>query len=133
MVGVVGIGVDLCDVERMRTVLERTPTFARRTFTDQELTDAGDGVTRASSLAARFAAKEAVMKAMGLGLGAFGFHDAQTHRLESGAPILVLSGAAADHARARGITHWHVSLSHERSMAVAMVIAESNPSDENGS
>ena len=68
-----GIGVDAVDIERFRTSLGRTPSMRGRLFTEQELADVAEQVDQVRSLAARFAAREAVMKAMGLGLGAFGF------------------------------------------------------------
>jgi holo-[acyl-carrier protein] synthase len=121
--GIVGIGVDAVDVARMRGVLERTPTFRER-FTDGERADAEQRNDPSERYAARFAAKEAVMKALGVGLGAFGFHDVETVLAESGAPSLVLRGPAKDLADAAGVTRWHLSLTHTATTAVAMVIAE---------
>jgi len=65
-----------------------------------------------------------VMKALGVGLGAFGFHDVWVERAESGAPSLVVSGKAADLATAAGVTVWHLSLTHSDHVAAAYVIAE---------
>jgi holo-[acyl-carrier protein] synthase len=121
---IIGIGVDVVDVARMRQVLERTPTFRER-FTDGERADAEQRNDPSERYAARFAAKEAVMKALGVGLGAFGFHDVETVLAESGAPSLVLRGEAQHLATAAGVNHWHVSLSHTGTTAIAMVIAES--------
>jgi holo-[acyl-carrier protein] synthase len=73
--------------------------------------------------AARFAAKEAVLKAMGVGLGACPFREIEVVRAESGAPSLALHGAAAELAASRGIASWHVSLTHTSTMAEALVIA----------
>ncbi|HAN35236.1 MAG TPA: holo-ACP synthase, partial [Acidimicrobiaceae bacterium] len=75
-----GIGVDAVDIERFRTSLGRTPSMRGRLFTEQELADVAEQVDQVRSLAARFAAREAVMKAMGLGLGAFGFHEVWVSR-----------------------------------------------------
>ena len=121
---IVGIGVDAVDVARMRTVLERTPTFRVRTFTEQEREYAEKMRDPTERYAVRFAAKEAVMKAMGLGLGAFGFYDCETVAAESGQPSLVLRGPALEHAHVRGITHWHLTLTHTAMTAIAMVVAE---------
>lgn len=121
---IIGIGVDVVDVPRMRQVLERTPSFRERTFTPGERADAEQRNDPTERYAARFAAKEAVMKSMGLGLGAFGFHEVETILAESGQPSLVLSGLAAELAEARGITRWHLTLSHTSNTAIAMVIAE---------
>jgi holo-[acyl-carrier protein] synthase len=76
------------------------------------------------SLAARFAAREAVMKAMGVGLGAFGFHEAWVTRADSGQPSLRITGRAAQLAADRGISAWHLSLTHTDLVAVAYVVAE---------
>jgi holo-[acyl-carrier protein] synthase len=92
--------------------------MAERLFTEGER--AIVGVPR---LAARFAVKEAVMKALGVGLGAFAWHDVETVRTESGAPELVLRGAAAELASCRGVSQWLVSLTHTDTTAVAVVAA----------
>jgi holo-[acyl-carrier protein] synthase len=118
-----GIGVDAVEVDRMRQILQRTPTFRQR-FTDAEQGDAEQQNDPSERYAARFAAKEAVMKALGVGLGAFGFHDVETVRVESGAPSLVLRGEAQVLAEAAGVTTWHISLTHTATTAIAMVIAE---------
>ena len=120
---IVGIGVDAVEVDRMRQILQRTPTFRER-FTPLERADAEMRNDPSERYAARFAAKEAVMKALGVGLGAFGFHDVETVLAESGAPSLRLSGQAAVLASAAGVNSWHVSLTHTGSTAIAMVVAE---------
>lgn len=114
----IGLGVDAVDVDRFESVLARTPKMATRLFTDGEL-----AVAQTPRLAARFAVKEAVMKAMGVGLGAFGWHEVETVRADSGAPELVLSGAAAVLAESLGISRWLVSLTHTDTTAVAVVAA----------
>ena len=120
---IVGIGVDAVDIDRFRTVLQRTPSMRDRVFTHEELAYAQQSSDAVPSLAVRFAAREAVMKAMGVGLGAFGFHDVFVRRDESGRPTLVVGGAAAELARERGIASWHVSLSHSDGTAIAFVVA----------
>ncbi len=120
----VGIGIDSVDVERFRLILERRPSLAERLFTAAERAYAEAQADPAPSLAVRFAAKEATMKAMGVGLGAFEFHDVEVVRAETGAPSLHLSAAAADISRSLGVTSWRVSLTHTCSTATAMVIAE---------
>jgi holo-[acyl-carrier protein] synthase len=118
-----GIGVDAVDVDRFRRSLARTPTLRTRLFTDTELAYVASQADPAPSLAVRFAAREAVMKAMGVGLGAFGFHDVWVDRHESGAPVLMVTGAAADLAVERDIAGWHLSLTHTDLVAVAYVLA----------
>jgi holo-[acyl-carrier protein] synthase len=124
---ILGIGVDDVDVERMRRSLDRTPTLEGRLFTDGERAYAASSqpAMAAQRLAARFAAKEAVLKALGVGLGACGFHDIEVVRdVDSGAPSLALHGPAADLAAERGVGRWHLSLTHTDTMATAFVVAE---------
>jgi holo-[acyl-carrier protein] synthase len=96
-----------------------------RLFTAVELSYVEPQVDPIPSLAARFAAREAVMKSLGVGLGAFGFHDVWVERAPSGAPSLVVTGSALALAEAAGVTHWHLSLTHSDSTAGAYVVAES--------
>lgn len=121
---VVGIGIDLVDIERFRTSLTRTPTMRTRLFTESELAYVAPKVDPIPSLAARFAAREAVMKSLGLGLGAFGFHEVWVQRAESGAPSLVVTGRAKSLADEAGVGIWHLSLTHSATTAGAYVIAE---------
>jgi holo-[acyl-carrier protein] synthase len=122
-VSIVGVGTDLVEVARFRAAMQRTTTLADRLFSDNEREYASDQHDPAKSLAARFAAKEAVMKALGVGLGDFDFHDVEVLRHESGAPTLEVRGRARELASARGVTDWLVSLSHTDSTAMAVVIA----------
>ena len=124
MPGVIGIGIDLVDIDRFRASLERTPSMRTRLFTAVELEYVAPKADPIPSLAARFAAREAVMKALGVGLGAFGFHDVWVERAASGVPSLVVTAAAADLASAAGVTTWHLSLTHSDHVAAAYVIAE---------
>jgi holo-[acyl-carrier protein] synthase len=120
----IGIGVDVVEIDRFRRSLQRTPTMDQRLFTAAEREDVAARADPVPSLAARFAAREAVMKAMGLGLGSFGFHDVWVERAASGAPSLVVTGRAAELAAERGIARWHLSISHHGPVAVAVVVAE---------
>ncbi len=128
--GVVGVGVDAVDVDRFRLALRRRPRLADRLFTDGERADVAATRDPAERLAARFAAKEATMKALGSGLGSFRFHDVEVVRAggsswaTQGAPLLRLSAAAAQLAGDRRIARWHVSLTHTPHVAIAMVVAE---------
>lgn len=119
-----GHGIDVVDVDRFRESLARTPSMRTRLFTERELADVAAAADPVPSLAVRFAAREATMKAMGLGLGAFGFHDVWIERQSSGEPLLVVAGRALELAAERGITRWWVSLTHTKLVAVASVIAE---------
>lgn len=111
------MGIDVADLERFKRSLERTPGLRDRLFTDAEK----DLPPR--SLAARFAAKEALAKALGAPRGLV-WTDAEIRREPDGRPTLHVSGTIAEAARRRGITHWHVSLSHDGGIATAIVIAE---------
>lgn len=124
---IVGVGVDAVDIERFRTSLTRTPTMRERLFVEEELRYVEPKADPVPSLAARFAAREAVMKAMGLGLGAFGFHEVWVTRAHSGEPSLAVTGRALELAVDRGITHWHLSITHSDIVAIAHVVAEHRP------
>ena len=115
---IVGVGIDVVDVGRLGRALGRTPSLAARLFTDHELES--DGV---ASLAARFAAKEAVAKALGAP-GGLRWRDAEVLRLASGRPVLRVAGGVAEEALAQGIRTWHLSMSHDAGLATAVVVAE---------
>ena len=94
-----------------------------RLFTQAELDYVASKSDPVPSLAARFAAREAVMKSLGVGLGAFGFHEVWVDRVESGEPHLVVGGAAQRLAEAAGVERWHLPLTHTASIAIAYVVA----------
>ncbi len=126
---IVGVGVDAVSVDRFRSVLERRSRFAERCFTEMERADADGSGDTAQSLAARFAAKEAVMKALGTGIGGFALTDVEVQRTGGEdatrhAPFLVLRGKAAELAGAKGAGRFHLSLTHTDDVAIAFVVAE---------
>ncbi|MGH9188370.1 MAG: holo-ACP synthase [Acidimicrobiales bacterium] len=120
------IGLDAVEIDRMALALSRTPRIIERVFTEGEraYAERGNGTKRVERYAARFAAKEAVMKSLGVGLGAFKFHDVEVVRAPSGAPSVAVRGAAADLMVLREVTALHVSLTHTARTAFAFVIAE---------
>lgn len=118
-----GIGIDAVEIERFRTLLQRRPQMRTRLFTEEELSSLAGQVDDAASLAARFAVREATMKALGVGLGAFDFHDVSVQKDPSGAPILRLSGRAEQLANSNGVGAWHVSITHTETVAMAVVAA----------
>lgn len=123
---IVSIGIDITEVARIREVIARTPRFRVRVFTEAERTycDA-KGASAAQHYAARFAAKEAVFKALRTGWsGGISWHDAEIVSLDSGEPVLALNGRARELFDATGATHTHLSLSHTSEHAVAQVIFE---------
>jgi holo-[acyl-carrier protein] synthase len=121
--GVVGVGTDLVDVDRLRTALARTPGLRTRLFTPDEWAYAERHRDPHPHLAARFAAKEAVMKALGRGMSSMGFAEIEVVRDEHGVPSVRLHGAAADLAAAAGVVTWQVSLTHTDALAQAVAIA----------
>ncbi len=118
-----GIGIDAVDIDRFRRALDRTPNFRTRIFTADELDGLSGKNDDAPSLASRFAAREATMKVLGVGLGAFDMHDVSIERQASGQPTLLVTGRALKLALEKGISQWHVSLSHTAQLAVAVVAA----------
>lgn len=114
---ILGVGVDIVDLQRFARSLERTPELMSRLFTIRERENT------VASLAGRFAAKEALIKAFG-GSGDMTWHDMEVVTNELGAPSFVLTGPAAAMTAARGITSTHVSISHDANAAVAFVVAE---------
>ena len=126
---IVGIGVDMAEVARIREAIERPRTGARfraRVFTPAEQAYCEQrGRGRHESYAARFAAKEAAMKALGTGWGSgVGWLDVEVIRSPEGRPTVVLHGGAAALARALGVTQWHLALAHTADLAIAHVVAE---------
>ena len=116
---IVGLGVDIVDVDRFQNSLLRTQGLGERLFTAAER-----AAGRSERLAARFAAKEALAKALGAPAG-LSWQDAEVETGEDGAPHLQLRGTVAEAATRRGASSWHVSLSHDAGMAIAVVVLES--------
>jgi len=114
---ILGIGVDLVDIPRFERALARTPRLLERLFAPAER------LLKPHSLAARYAAKEALIKALG---GSDGVHwtEIEVASEPSGRPVFVLSGATAAVVAARGIATVHLSLSHDAGLATAYVVAE---------
>jgi holo-[acyl-carrier protein] synthase len=116
-VAVIGIGIDVVDIGRFEATLERTPALRERLFTELERE------RPIASLAARFAAKEALAKALGAPAGLY-WTDAEVWCEDSGQPRLRVKGTVAARAAELGVRSWHVSLSHDAGVASAVVIAE---------
>ena len=123
---VIGIGVDLVECERIERSVERFgDKFLRRVFTDGEIQYSMSMKFPARHLAARFAAKEAVSKAFGTGIGkAMGWRNIDIRKKESGEPFLVFSGPAEELATKRGVISALVTLSHTDHHAMACVVLE---------
>jgi holo-[acyl-carrier protein] synthase len=121
---IIGVGIDVVPVARFAEAMERTPSMAARLFTPAELVTQHGEPRTAESLAARFAAKEALAKALGAG-GGMHWADAEVLTDDAGRPSLAVRGTVAERAASLGVTRWHVSLSHDGGIASATVIAES--------
>jgi holo-[acyl-carrier protein] synthase len=117
----VGLGLDSVEVGRFAGVLARRPILLAHLFTEGERAYADGLRDPVPSLAARFAVKEAVMKVLGVGLGAFGWHDVEVVRAPGGRPSLLVGGRAGALAAALGISTWQVSITHTQLMASAVV------------
>lgn len=114
---IIGVGIDVCDVARFADTIERRPGLVDRLFTPHEAT------RPVASLAARFAAKEALAKALGAPSG-LSWQDAEVEADHDGRPTFSLTGSVADRARALGVARIHVSLSHDAGIASAVVVCE---------
>jgi holo-[acyl-carrier protein] synthase len=114
---IAGVGIDVVDVDRFAASLARTPALKVKLFTERERER---GI---ASLAARFAAKEALAKSLGAPRG-LRWHDAEIVSADDGRPELLVTGTIAAAAEARGIRWFHVSLSHDAGIASAVVVAE---------
>ncbi len=119
---VVAIGVDVVDIDRMRRIVGRQPRFVERVFTEEERAYSERAADPAERFAARFAAKEAGLKALGVGLGGADFVDLAVGKLDSGEPVLDVSGRAQERASAVGIDSWLLTLSHSDTVACAVVV-----------
>ncbi|MDW5324562.1 holo-ACP synthase [Plantactinospora sp. KLBMP9567] len=120
---IVAVGIDVVLVDRFARALARTPLLADRLFTEAERATGSGSPRSAESLAARFAAKEAVAKALGAPAG-LRWHDCEVVADPDGRPWLTVSGTVAAAATEHGVQRWHLSLSHDGGIASAMVVAE---------
>lgn len=117
-------GVDLLEIGRLKdAIAAHGNRFLERIFTPRELETSA---SRLESLAGRFAAKEAVAKALGCGIGEVSWKEIEILRAESGAPELVLHGAAERLAKSRGLSGWSLSVSHSQTYAVSLAVAIEN-------
>lgn len=127
--GTVGLGVDIVEVERMASILERTPAFAERIFSEEERAYCDKMANPATHYALRFAAKEAVVKALGTGLAeGIGVRDIEVQRATNGRPSIKLTGRALEIANEQGVRDLSISLSYTHTDAVACAMAVTNAS-----
>jgi holo-[acyl-carrier protein] synthase len=121
-VEIVGIGVDLVDVQRVERILSRRSSFVERVFTPGEIAYCGRQASPAECYAARWAAREACRKSLG-GIREMRWHDVSVERAQSGAPRLALRGTSRARADALAVSEVMVALTHERRMAAAFCVA----------
>ena len=122
--GAVGLGVDIVEIERMRKILKRSPAFARKVFSAEECRYCDAAAQPAVHYATRFAAKEAVLKALGTGFSqGIGVRDVEVRRTSKGRPYAVLTGRARQVAQALGVRELPLSLSYTHTDAVACAMA----------
>ncbi|HYG98127.1 MAG TPA: holo-[acyl-carrier-protein] synthase [Terriglobales bacterium] len=123
---IVGTGIDIAEVPRIAAAIERYgQRFLKRVFTDAEIHYCESKTNRTERYAARFAAKEAGMKAIGTGWkGGVSWHDVEVRRAPGGRPTVVFSGKAGEFAERLGVRHVSLSLSHTAEYAIAQVIVE---------
>ena len=114
---IVGVGIDVVDVQRLVAALHRSPRLRERLFVPDERS------MPETSLAARFATKEALAKALGAPMGLH-WHDAVVRRVAGTQPVIEVKGTVAARAAELGITRFHVSISHDAGIAAAVVVAE---------
>lgn len=122
----VRVGVDLVEISRIASALQR-PSFATRCFTDAERSYCDAAINSAERYAVRFSAKEAVLKALGVGLGGVAWHDIEIVRLDSGEPCLRVSGRGTELAESFGITDWLITMTHSKTAAHALVVGLGQP------
>lgn len=120
---IIGVGIDVAEIDRFAASIERTPGLLQRLFVEEELLLPSGERRGVASLAVRFAAKEALAKALGAP-GGLHWTDAEVYVEETGQPRLRVRGTVAARAAQLGVKHWHVSLSHDAGVASAVVIAE---------
>jgi holo-[acyl-carrier protein] synthase len=120
---ITGLGVDIVEIERMRSALERRPRLKERLFSAEERAYCDKRGRPEVHYALRFAAKEAVLKALGTGFAGMKFTDVEVSREMSGRPVPKLSGRAAERAEELGIVEMHLSLSFTHTTAVASAVA----------
>ena len=119
----IGIGIDIVELDRFRETLTRTPGIRDRIFRPAEREYADQRRDPTERYAVRFAAKEAAMKALGVGLGEVAMYDIEVVRADNGRPSLVLHGSAAEMAAGQGITDWLLTLTHTSTIAQAIAVA----------
>lgn len=121
---IIGIGTDIVEIERIMQAIDRNTKFIQKVLSEEEIDLGADGNLKPEFVAGRFAAKEAVSKALGTGFRSFGFKDIVIINDELGKPVVSLKGKAKDALSNYGDYKIHISISHERKNAIAFVVIE---------
>lgn len=121
---IAGVGTDLVEIARIQNAIEKNPHFMERVYTKEEIAYCQRKKNPWQSFAARFAAKEAVSKAFGTGIGPVGLTEIEIRNKSNGQPEVVLHGKAQAMADSRNIQRVHVSLSHSETYAMATAVLE---------
>lgn len=124
---IVGVGVDIIEIRRIKAALEKNKNFLQRVFTNDEIRYLEGRNLRPEYVAGRFAAKEAISKALGTGFRGFDFKDIIIESTTLGKPIVVLKGKAKLIAKKEGEYNIHLSISHGEDNAIAYAVLEVNP------
>ena len=122
---ILGVGTDIIEIDRIDRAINNTPMFLEKIFTKRELDELNKSTLRVESVAGNFAVKEAVSKAVGTGMRGFTFNDIEVFRDEIGKPIVQVSDKVKDLIKVDNYT-FNVSISHNRTCAIAFVVLESN-------
>ena len=122
---ILGVGTDIIEIERIDRAINNTPMFLEKIFTKRELDQLNKSTLRVESVAGNFAVKEAVSKAVGTGMRGFTFRDIEVFRDEIGKPIVQVSDKVKDLIKVDNYK-FNVSISHNRTCAIAFVVLESN-------
>ena len=123
-----GVGLDLIEIERIEGLLKRNgPPFLERILHPREISDRLDKRDGPAHVAGLFAAKEAVMKALGTGMAGAAFAEIEIRHTQAGQPLVELHGETREAARAAGVTSWQLSITHNKTIAAAVAIALGAP------
>lgn len=121
---IIGVGVDIIEISRIEEAVKDNVNFMEKVFTDNEIEYLKSRKMRPEYIAGRFAAKEAVSKALGTGFREFSLRDIEIDRNSLGKPMVILKGKAKQIAQRHGNYKIHLSISHDRSQAIAYVVME---------
>lgn len=121
---IIGVGVDIIEISRIKDAVENNSRFLEEVYTEREIEYFKSKNYKSEHMAGRFAAKEAVSKALGTGIRGFGLKDIETDRDDMGKPYVALKGKAKEKAESFGNYRLHISISHNNSDAIAYAILE---------